>query len=206
MRRAGGVRRREQAKASGRCVSCRRIAEFGRAQCVACLTKYRTGTVKKKAVRAGYCGRCRRNRAAPDRSKCQRCLDVINTSIRKLVARRWLARRCGACMEPVSRYKRCGRCRGRLRREKPGATVSSRAELEVSVSSQQPKSEYDRDGDLRPGEHVAVHRIISMSGATLARPGSRCGAVPRCDLAWLLEDGHIKLKGDRDTWQNKSSR
>ena len=65
------------------------------------------------------------------------------------------------------------------------------------MAKQLQKSEHDRDGELRPSDFVAVDRISANSGATLARPGSGCGRIPRCDLAWLLEDGHIKLKGDR---------
>ena len=62
------------------------------------------------------------------------------------------------------------------------------------MAQQLQKSEHEPDGDLRPSEFVAVDRISSASGATLARAGASCGRVPRCDLAWLLESGHIKKK------------
>ena len=72
----------------------------------------------------------------------------------------------------------------------------------MTLAKQLKKSEHDRDGDLRPSAFVAVHRISATSGATLARQGASCGRVPRYDLEWLSKDGHIKLKGDRDTWRN----
>ena len=62
------------------------------------------------------------------------------------------------------------------------------------MAHQLSKDEYDRDGDLRPSEHVAVHTIVSVKGSVLARAGASCGRVPRCDLEWLLEDGHIRPK------------
>ena len=62
------------------------------------------------------------------------------------------------------------------------------------MAKQLQKSEHDRAGDLRPSEFVAVDRISSSRGATLARAGGSCGRVPRRDLAWLLEYGHIKKK------------
>ena len=62
------------------------------------------------------------------------------------------------------------------------------------MAQQLQKSEHEPNGDLRPSEFVAVDRISSASGATLARAGASCGRVPRCDLAWLLAAGHIKLK------------
>ena len=53
------------------------------------------------------------------------------------------------------------------------------------MAQQRPKSEHDRDGDLRPGDYKAVHRITSTSGATLARPGSRCGRAIHSSRARL---------------------
>ena len=50
------------------------------------------------------------------------------------------------------------------------------------MAHQLSKDEYDRDGDLRPSEHVAVHTIVSVKGSVLARAGASCGRVPRCDL------------------------
>ena len=62
------------------------------------------------------------------------------------------------------------------------------------MAQQLQQSEHDGDGDLRPSDFVAVDRISATSGATLARAGGSCGRVPRRDLAWLLESGHIKKK------------
>ena len=59
------------------------------------------------------------------------------------------------------------------------------------MAIQSPKFEHDLDGELRPHQFIAVHKILAVSGKCLARVGKPCSRVPRCDLAWLLMDGHI---------------
>ena len=113
VRQAGGIRRREQARAAGRCVTCWASTENGYARCVACLAKFVKYHVawRKKPIKPGYCYECHWREAAPGRAKCEHCQNLSNAGVRRLHLRRKRAGLCGRCSEPVITFGTCLKCR-----------------------------------------------------------------------------------------------
>ena len=113
VRRAGGLRRREQAKAAGRCVTCWASTEHGYARCGGCLAKYAKHHVawRKKPIKKGFCYDCHWRQAAPGRVKCEHCQNLSNAGVRRLHRRRKRAGLCSRCSEPVFIYGMCLKCR-----------------------------------------------------------------------------------------------
>ena len=46
----------------------------------------------------------------------------------------------------------------------------------------------------KSSDYEAVTRLTDAAGDVLTMPGDTCDRVPTADLAWLIENGHIKAR------------
>ena len=113
IRKATGLRRYEQAKAAGRCTTCRAPTEGDHIRCNDCRNKYAHHNIARRAkpVPVGYCYECHHRRSALGKAKCEHCQALSNASVRRLNRKRRMLGLCRSCSQPVSRFGMCLRCR-----------------------------------------------------------------------------------------------